>query len=199
MAGCPQSPSEYKFTQQSAFGLTLSWYSLPSYIGCPPSPTDIFSMSTLPSMTEWVWPYSTIAVHAIVFVFMWINLIALIHQLPSLTDWHFLNEYSALNDQVSMTLLNECLCLYVNKFLIWLRSYIDCPPSPTDIFSMSTVSSMTEWVWSYSTIAFGLTLYWYLYEWIFHLIAPIHRLPSLTDWHFLSFHRLIFSQWIHCP
>ena len=44
----------------------LIW--LPSYIDCPPSPTDIFSMNTVASMTERVWPCSTIS-----FVFMWMN------------------------------------------------------------------------------------------------------------------------------
>ncbi len=136
----------------------------------------------LPSVTEWVWIYSKCAFGLTLSQYLceWIfHFIALIHWLPSLTNWHFLNEYSALNDRVSMTLLNNCLCLciYVNEFSF--DCLIHQLPSLTDWHFLNEHSalndrvSMTllneylclyvnEFPISHTPLAFGHTLYSFL-------------------------------------
>ncbi len=82
----------------------------------------------LPSITKWVWPYST-SVFALTlswYLFEWnFHFIGLVHQLTTLTDWHLPNKYS------------EWM-----KFPFSLALYTDCPSSPTDIFKW------TQWTFS---------------------------------------------------
>ncbi len=162
---CPQSPSMSLLNECLCLGIYFTLdcphtstvlphrLTFLQWVQCPQLPTEYDPtqrMSTVLSMTEWVWPYSMIA---FVFVFMWMNFsfdcphtsTALPHRM-TFSQWvqcpQWPSEYDP-NQRVPLSfwelpLALLCIGIYMNEFSIWLPPYTDCPPSPTDIFSVFT-------------------------------------------------------------